>query len=440
VIRSSHLPSISLWKTPPRRGFPWNWNEFILVCVQLTGGIMKHFIFLIIPLLMITACTQPPALPGTIEPNKETTKECEITPHDIPSQGIPIPVALVVDRAESESLDLLWRDGTLMGSWEIDNITPITSLHLAGPATDGLENIDLIYLAGDENDNTRFILKRGIQESTLVEVLSPLMVTGFVGIQAKPVFTYSTVVPPDDNGSLKSSITIAGLNGGYFEKLAYQEVRTDSRFIVPIAIHMDESGQPDGIWYTTNLLGVDGDWLTDQRAGLYYFDLENNTNLEFLNTGCRFGSLSTSQARAAWLSETAIHIIDLHTGQDAFYPSKDKSSSGPILASLSPQDSFVAWVEESASSQSSDGIDMLLRIGIPTGSIFREYDRDQLAEIAGFGKDISLMPVGWIFPENENLLVQVKSSNNQSLILSIDVTTGTISKIAAADLRGFGYP
>jgi hypothetical protein len=213
----------------------------------------------------------------------------------------------------------------------------------------------------------------------------------------------------------------------------------ESRYIQPVAIHRNVNDVPDGIWYTYNLWGIGGDSLTDPRAGLYYLNLSTGESLEFLGMGCQFSVLSNGQNLVVWVSPGQVHISDLHSGATtthALLPGNDRVAH----ATFSPSEGYVSWLE--GKGWEYDGtLETTLRVTTLDGVYAAEYSLPAFTGPSGLGGEIAIVPLGWLAPDNENILVAVYSAAmEQSALVYVDVNAQRISLLVNGTFTGFGYP
>jgi hypothetical protein len=328
-----------------------------------------------------------------------------------------------------------------MGSWQVQTSTPISMLHLIGPATARVEETGLVYLAGDDAGIPRlYRLVKG--EIKVVESFSqPTLMTGLVGIPSQPVIAFSTLTPAGDQGNeLQSTLYLANVLPDYSSRIILKIKREDSRYLQPVAIHAGPNGEPDGLWYTTNLWGIGGDMLTNERAGLFFLDLQKKTSVEVLSEGCTFSSLISGQSWASWSDEKGVHAANLHSGEKVTYTASPGMDRRPAAAILSPMESYLVWLEGSGW-QYDEGFRHTIQLGSLNGIVRAEYSPETFKEAAGMGEEFLVQPIGWTFPDNECLLVlATDQDSNQAALLQLDTISGEVSRLTEAIPIGFGYP
>jgi hypothetical protein len=366
-------------------------------------------------------------------------EECVITLHEYARQGLPIPVAVAANVPGAEGLSLFWKDGSPLGAWQTGQPLIGIKIHVAGVITEGIDLTPLVFLGGSEDGTTSLKASLGGQVSTLMIFPPGVMVTDLTGIPGRTWIAYSTLEPAADGSSLRSTITLDEYSTIASAAPAVIVDSTESRYIQPVEIHRNVNDVPDGIWYTYNLWGIGGDSLTDPRSGLFFLDLSTGESLEFLGMGCQFSALSTGQNLAAWISPGQVHITDLHSGATtthALLAGNDRAAH----ATFSPSEGYVSWLE--GKGWEYDGtLETTLRVTTPDGAYAAEYSLPAFAGPSGLGGEIAIVPLGWLAPDNENILVAVYSAaTEQSALVYVDVNAEKITPFVNGAFAGFAYP
>lgn len=399
-----------------------------------------NFSLLLLFLLLLAACV-PTAPASTVSPSTTPVSigGCLITPHNYARQDNSVPQAVLVNVPGNEVLSLIWRDGSLLATWQTRFLVPHTNAHLTGPASE-VQTFPLVFLGNDENGLSHLYTSLAGQVDSLIEFPRTVTVTGLIGIPGTPLVAYSTVETLADGSGLRSQIFLGDVQTIATAKPIHRVENSDSRIVLPVAIHRDLNSSPDGLWYTTSLWGIDGDSMVDPRAGLYYLDLGTGGYLEFLSMGCNFSDLSTGQNWAAWGSEGVLYAADLHTGQTVSFPRLSSSDRGPVHAFIGPGDGYVAWLEGKGSEW--DGtLETTLRIGTIEGYLIGDYPLSTFIAPSGLGEEIVIVPLGWMASENYSLvLAAYNASTDQAVLTSLDANTGQITLLGEGVFAGFVYP
>jgi hypothetical protein len=398
--------------------------------------------FSLFVLFLLSACS--PAEPtATAVPERQPAVAidgCTLAPHEFMNQGGSIPIALVTNPPQGSDPQLIWWDGSLLGSWHTGSPIQISKAHVIGFAPDGVGSLGLVYLGSDIDGATRLLLNRAGVISPLTDFPVPAFLTDLIGVPQKATIVYATVAPSADGSRLHSTVYLAEVEPALNSRAFLEADRSDSRYLRPVAIHRDVNDQADGVWYTTDLWGIGGDSLTDQRAGLYYLDLVSGLSREFLSQGCGFSSLSKGQNFAVWTSAGVVHVSDMHTGTDRSFPLLAGNDRGPVQALLSPSEGYLAWLE-GRGWQYDGTLETTLRVGIVQGTQVYDYPLSAFSEPAGLGPEIGIRPLGWLSPNDELLLVAVYSvSEERSVLVYLDVNANQISLLTEGTLVGFAYP
>jgi hypothetical protein len=405
---------------------------------------MKKMIFSTLLVLVFLAACMPQGeavnLTPTVVVNPAPGEAgCKVTPHEYMAQGIPIPAVVLVNIPGVDGLSMYWKDGSPHGSYQTGSPIPVNQLHIAYPIADGSDSAPLIFLNSDES-GLHLKINRAGQISNLIDFQQQVVVMSLIGIPARSTIAYSTLFPSPDGKSLRSEIFVGDYLTIASSAPALVVDSTESRYAIPVAIHRDSYEKNDGIWYTYGLFGIGGDSLTDERKGLYYLDLSSGQSLEFLGMGCQFSGLSTGQNWATWFYNGSVHAADLHTGQEVSYPLMRDYPRG-AYASISPAEGVLAWLEGKGF-QFDGTLDTTLRMATLNGNVIAEYPLSTFVQAAGLGEKIGVVPVGWMSPDNENLVVAVFSaSTDQSALVYVDVNAGKITPfVSNGTFAGFAYP
>jgi len=404
---------------------------------------MKKLITTTLFALFLLAACAPAVTPQTPEPAKvtpaQTVEGCFITAHEFPRQDIPIPVTLLVNAPGVEGLSAYWRDGTFLGTWPTGNLFPSTMVHAASPLVDGSNATPLIFLGGNEDGTTSLRVSQGGEVRTLKDFPREVTITGLTGVPGQAWIAYSTVEPGADGSSLHSSIYLGEYQSIAGSAAVLTADSAEARILLPVAIHRDVNNTPDGIWYTYSLWGIGGDSLTDPRAGLYYLKLSTGESMEFLGMGCQFSSLSTGQNWAALTSEGVLHITELHSGvTNNIRPLPGNDRFAHVF--ISPGEGMLAWVE--GKGWEYDGtLETTLRTATIDGAIISEFPVSAFAGPSGLGNEIAILPLGWLMPENEVLLVAVYSvSTGRASLVYVKIYEREITPLVSGTFAGFAYP
>jgi hypothetical protein len=404
----------------------------------------KTFRFALFVLVLLAACTPASSRPSAATPSAlpapQTVGECVVTPHEVARQGLPIPIAIAANVPGVDGVSLFWKDGSPLGAWPTGQPSVSTQVHVAGVIPDGIEVTPLVFLGGDEDGATSLKASLGGQVSTLMTFPPGVTVTGLTGVPGRTWVVYSTLEPSPDGSSLRSSIYLGEYASIASAAPALSVDSSQSRYVRPVAVHRDVNGAPEGIWFTYRLWGIGGDAMTEAQNGLYYFDLAGGGTLEFLGMGCPFSALSNGQNLAVWITPGQVHVTDVHSGATSTHPllpGNDRAAH----ASFSPSEGYVSWLE--GKGWEYDGtLATTLRVTTPDGAFAAEYPFSAFAEASGLGADIAIVPLGWLAPDNENILVAVYSvSTGRSGLVYVDVNGQRVTPLIADGVfAGFAYP
>jgi hypothetical protein len=326
-----------------------------------------------------------------------------------------------------------------LGTWQTGILFPRLNAHLAGSASEA-QSVPLVFLSSGENGPVQLDASLGGQVSKLIEFPTRVQVTGLIGVPASPVLAYSTVEPLADGSGLRSQIFLGDIQVIAAAKAIQTLDSSESRILLPVAIHRDLNNAPDGLWYTTSPWGIGGDSMVDPRAGLYFLDLRTGKSLEFLSSGCSFSDLSTGQNWAAWASAGNLYAADLHTGKTVSFASLAGNDRGPVHAFIGPGDGYVAWLEGKGSEWDGN-LETTLRIGTLEGYLIGDYPLSAFSAPSGLGAGITIVPLGWMASENYNVVVAVyNTSLDKAVLVSLDANTGQMTLLGEGAFAGFAYP
>jgi hypothetical protein len=205
-------------------------------------------------------------------------------------------------------------------------------------------------------------------------------------------------------------------------------------------------GEVQGVWYTKTAWGIGGaDLIYPINRGLYFFDLTNGDNTQYLDDTRSFQGISPELAFAASVESTsagdaALTAINLNTGETIKFPLDPATDRGAGFAVFSPDNRYVAWLEATGS-MVSDPYDFHPRVRMgetQSGGVVQALE-DPVAAQTINGDTVTMMrPAGWL--DNETLLIEVRGKNwNDVTLLRFVVNTGNLTVFSQGSFLVFGY-
>ena len=206
------------------------------------------------------------------------------------------------------------------------------------------------------------------------------------------------------------------------------------------------SGEPQGVWYTKDGWGIGGaDLIFPITRGLYFFDLTNGDNLQYIDTDRSFQGISPDLSYAGTVDfdmagDRAITVINLTNNQRTSFVLDPASDRGAGFSVFSPNNQFAAWLEASGSMISEpSNFHPLVRIGnVQNGSVVKDLVDAAAAQAINGDRTTFMRPVGWL--TNEILLVEVRGQDwGDVSLLRYDAISGELSHFSSGNFVGFGY-
>jgi hypothetical protein len=206
------------------------------------------------------------------------------------------------------------------------------------------------------------------------------------------------------------------------------------------------SGEPQGVWYTKTGWGIGGaDLIFPITRGLYFFDLTNGDNLQYIDADRSFQGISPDLSHAGTVDfdmagDRAMTVINLTNSQKTSFALNPASDRGAGFTVFSPNNQFAAWLEANGSMISEpSNFHPLVRIGdIQNGGVVRELADAAAAQAINGDRATFMRPIGWL--TNEILLVEIRGQDwGDVSLLRYDVLSGGLSLFSSGNFVGFGY-
>jgi len=265
------------------------------------------------------------------------------------------------------------------------------------------------------------------------------------GAPGQSALAFSEVLINSDN--FPHSFLYAGNTANLSSVGSFYDLIDEPTYMALMPVGVEAvSSEPQGIWYTKTAWGIGGvDLIFPITRGLYFFDLTNGDNLQYLDTDRSFQGISPDLSHAGTVDfdmagDRAMTVTNLTNNQHTSFALDPTSDRGSGFAVFSPNNQFAAWLEVSGSMISEpSNFHPRVRIGdIQNAGIVRDLV-DATAAQAINGDQVTFMrPAGWL--TNEILLVEVRGQDwGDVSLLRYDVNSGGLSIFSSGSFVGFGY-
>ena len=205
-------------------------------------------------------------------------------------------------------------------------------------------------------------------------------------------------------------------------------------------------GEAQGVWYVKTAWGIGGaDLIFPINRGLYYFDLTNGDNKQYLDDERSLQGISPDLSLAASIAadssgDVALSVTSLENNQTVQFPLNPATDRGAGWAVFSPDNQFVAWLEATGS-MISDPFDFhpRVRVGdVQTGGVVQAVDDSAAAPVINGDMVTMMRPAGWL--DNKTVLIEVRGKDWDDVsLLQFDTSNGNLSGFSAGAFLAFGY-
>ena len=380
--------------------------------------------------------------PEAITPPIEENAKPEDTPVEIPGSGDLLPDGVLVSMDDAAGLIYLDVKGQILSEIETPGIGSADpeNVAIAGTIIPGQPLPPIIYRSW-EPEQALMINSDG-QISTLRLTNSFLSLSGAPGQTA---VAFSEVKISSNN--FPHSFLYAGNTANIESVESFYDLIDEPTYMALMPVGVEAvNGEPQGVWYTKTGWGIGGaDLIFPITSGLYFFDLINGDNLQYLDPARSFQGISpdlnyTGSVDFDIAGNRAMTVINLTNNERIPFALDPASDRGAGFSVFSPNNNFTAWLEAGGSMISEpSNFHPRVRIGdIQNGGIVRDL-MDAAAVQAINGERITfLRPAGWL--TNEVLLVEVRGRDwGDVSLLSYDVSSGRLSMFSSGSFVGFGY-
>ena len=280
------------------------------------------------------------------------------------------------------------------------------------------------------------------QTSTLRLTNSFLSLSGAPGQSA---LAFSEVMISPDN--FPHSFLYAGNAVNLNSVESFYDLIDEPTYMALMAVGVEAiSDEPQGVWYTKTGWGIGGaDLIFPITRGLYFFDLTNENNLQYIDADRSFQGISPDLSYAGTVDfdmegDRAITVINLANSHQTSFALDPASDRGAGFTVFSPNNQFAAWLEANGSMISEPfNFHPLVRIGdVQNGDIVKDLVDAAAVQAINVDRASFMRPVGWL--TNEILLVEVRGKDwGDVSLLRYDVISGGLSLFSSGNFVGFGY-
>ena len=394
-------------------------------------------------LALLSACGQPAADPVNAPlSDSENNLAEQAAPAANEKSGDLIPDGVLVSTGSDNNLSYLDEIGTLQQQIETPGVSYINpdDVAIAGAVIPGGPFPPVVFRswmpeqALAVNDNGSITTRR--QTDTFLAM---------VAAPGAPAVAFSEVRINADN--FPHGFLYAANPGNLDSVPAFFNLVDDPSYwaLKPVGIRT-VAGEAQGVWYVKTAWGIGGaDLIFPMNRGLYFFDLTNGDNVQFLNDEHSLQGISPDLTFAAASRNTStgsgsLTAVELTTGKEVAFALDPATDRGAGFAVFSPDNRYAAWLEASGS-MISDPSDFQTRIRIgdtQTGGVVQALeDSDMLPLITD--EMVSMMrPAGWL--DDQTLLIEVRAENWQdATLLRLSLSDGSLTLFASGSFLAFGY-
>jgi hypothetical protein len=372
----------------------------------------------------------------------DESSELEDSTAEITSSGDLLPDGVLVNTDNGVGLTYLDVNGQIISEIQTPGIgfADPENVAIAGIAIPGQPLPPIIYRSWEPEQALMANMNGHI--STLRQTKSFLSLKGAPGQSA---LAFSEVVLSTDN--FPHSFLYAGNSTNLGSIGSFYDLIDEPAYMALMPVGVEAvSGEPQGIWYTKTAWGIGGaDLIFPITRGLYFFDLTNGDNLQYVDADRCFQGISPDLSHAGTVNfdmagDRAMTIINLTSSQQTSFAIDPASDRGAGFAVFSPNNQFAAWLEASGSMISEpSNFHPRVRIGdVQNGNVVRDLIDASAAQAINSDQVIFMRPAGWL--NDETLLVEVRGRDWEDVsLLRYDVVSGRLSIFSSGNFVSFGY-
>ena len=381
--------------------------------------------------------------PDAATSKTDANNKTEDFPAEIIGGGDLLPDGVLVNTDNGVGLTYLDVNGQILSEIQTPGIggsVDPENVAIAGTVTPGQPLPPIIYRSW-EPEGALMVNMSG-QTSTLRLTNSFLSLNGAPGQSA---LAFSEVMISPDN--FPHSFLYAGNTANLDSVGSFYDLIDEPTYMALMTVGIEAvSGEPQGVWYTKTGWGIGGaDLIFPITRGLFFFNLTNGDNLQYIDADRSFQGISPDLSHAGTVDfdmagDRAMTVINLTNSQKTSFALNPASDRGAGFTVFSPNNQFAAWLEASGSMISEpSNFHPLVRIGdIQNGGVVRELVDTAAAQTINGDRATFLRPVGWL--TNEILLVEIRGQDwGDVSLLRYDVLSGGLSLFSSGNFVGFGY-
>lgn len=361
---------------------------------------------------------------------------------EITGSGDLLPDVVLVSMDDGVRLTYLDIDGQVLleietpgiGSADPENVV------ITGPIIPGKSLPPVIYRIWEPEQ--ALMVNTGGQISILRQTDSFLSLSGAPGQTA---VSFSEVMISPDN--FPHSFLYAGNTANLGSVESFYDLIDEPSYmaLMPVGVKA-VNGEPQGVWYTKTGWGIGGvDLIFPITSGVYFYDLTNGENLQYIDSARSFQGISPDLSYAGSVDfdmagNRAMTIVNLTNNEQTPFVLHPASDRGAGFSIFSPNNQFVAWLEAGGSmiSEPSD-FHPRVRIGdIKNKGVVKDLTDAAAAQAISSDQITFLRPAGWL--TNEILLIEVRGQDwGDVYLLRYDILSGGLSIFSSGSFVGFGY-
>ena len=356
--------------------------------------------------------------------------------------GDLIPDGVLINTDNGVGLTYLDTNGQILSEIQTPGIGYVDpdSVAFAGAIIPGQPLPPIIYRSWEP--------EQALMVNTNGQISTYRLTNSFLSLKAAPgqsAITFSEVMYSPENFPHSFLYAANSTNSGNVESFYDLIDEPTYMALMPAGIEAI-NGEPQGVWYTKTAWGIGGaDLIFPITRGLYFTDLTNGENLQYIDPDRSFQGISPDLSHVGTVDfdmagDRAMTVVNLTSSQKTIFSLDSTSDRGAGFAVFSPNNQFAAWLEASGSMISEpSNFHPRVRIGdIKNGGVVRDL-LDTSAAQAINGDQVTFMrPAGWL--DNETLLVEVRNQDWETVsLLRYNVSSGGLSIFSSGSFAGFGY-
>ena len=381
--------------------------------------------------------------PDAAASKMDESDETEDFPAEIIGSGDLLPDGVLVNTDNGVGLTYLDVNGQVLSEIQTPGIggsVDPENVAIAGTVTPGQPLPPIIYRSWEPE--VALMVNTNGQTSTL------RITNSFLSLNVAPgqsALAFSEVMISPDN--FPHSFLYAGNTANLDSVGSFYDLIDEPTYMALMTVGVEAvSGEPKGVWYIKTGWGIGGaDLIFPITRGLYFFDLTNGDNLQYIDADRSFQGISPDLSHAGTVDfdmagDRAMTVINLTNSQKTSFTLNPASDREAGFTVFSPNNQFAAWLEASGSMISEPfNFHPLVRIGdIQNGGVVRELVDAIAAQAINGDRATFMRPVGWL--TNEILLVEIRGQDwGDVSLLRYDVLSGGLSLFSSGNFVGFGY-